>query len=182
MDARPDFHWRTSSPDDRKQLHAVAKSLCRATGLTWNQIFHAALGQTFGDDYEDNFRAGRIARKHCAKLHNWMRLKHPQHAADLDRILAAPGSLPPLPRRAVRFIRNYVGYKIEFYTGHRPSPRDVKSAELTRLLRQAFFSERESNLHITSMEKLKTDVLKASGGVSLVRKLPNTRSLQKLSR
>lgn len=59
--------------------------------LTWTAVYADALGEVAGYGYEDNFRAGRIARKKAQRFATWLAETDPAEAGQLT---ASLGVLP----------------------------------------------------------------------------------------
>src|SRR5690606_27585055 len=74
----------------------AVKQIIDTTPLNWNDVYAAAFGQKAapGAGYEDNFRAGRIARRKAALIYGWLCQEYPEAAATLDAALN-PGHSQP---------------------------------------------------------------------------------------
>jgi len=81
--------WLNASREARQLLYRHTKRLIDGSSLTWRRLFREALDLSSepGTGYEDNFRAGRIARSRAARLYGWLRSNHPDVADALDREL-----------------------------------------------------------------------------------------------
>lgn len=80
------FDWLTASTEARKVLYRQTKQLMDRSGLTWSRLYREALGETYspGQGYEDNFRAGRIARTKAGRLFRWLATHHPDVAQAIE--------------------------------------------------------------------------------------------------
>lgn len=80
------FDWLAASTEARKVLYRQTKQLMDRSGLTWSRLYREALGETYspGQGYEDNFRAGRIARTKAGRLFRWLELHHPDVAQAIE--------------------------------------------------------------------------------------------------
>jgi len=83
------FDWLAASTEARKVLYRQTKQLMDRSGLTWSRLYREALGETYspGQGYEDNFRAGRIARTKAGRLFRWLELHHPDVAQAIEAAL-----------------------------------------------------------------------------------------------
>lgn len=82
--------WLAASVEQRKALYRAVRRLMAEEAIGWNGIYEA-LGRSVptGGGYEDNFRAGRIARQTANQIYRWMARAFPGHAVRLDRDLDA---------------------------------------------------------------------------------------------
>lgn len=78
--------WSSVATEERKLLYRACRTVMDRTGQNMNQLFKDALGfqPSSSDSYEDNFRSGRISRKHAARIHDWLHRIHPDDARRLD--------------------------------------------------------------------------------------------------
>lgn len=78
--------WLNASREARQLLYRHTKRLIDGSSLTWRRLFREALDLSGepGTGYEDNFRAGRIARSRAARLYGWLRSNYPDVADALD--------------------------------------------------------------------------------------------------
>lgn len=82
--------WLAASVEQRKALYRAVRRLMAEEAIGWNGIYES-LGRSVptGSGYEDNFRAGRLARQTANQIYRWMVREYPDHAARLDRDLSA---------------------------------------------------------------------------------------------
>lgn len=82
--------WLAASVEQRKALYRAVRRLMAEEAIGWNGIYEA-IGRSVptGGGYEDNFRAGRIARQTANQIYRWLARAYPDHAARLDRDLDA---------------------------------------------------------------------------------------------
>ena len=71
---------------DRKRLYRACRRVIETSGLTWSDLYKSALGSAThtGIGYEDNFRAGRIARGKAARILSWLQSAYPEEAREFD--------------------------------------------------------------------------------------------------
>jgi hypothetical protein len=77
--------WLASTIEQRKTLYRTLRQIIDREGENWNSIFRAAIGSEaeIGIGYQDNFRAGRIARTKAHRLYRWLTDAYPTYAAAL---------------------------------------------------------------------------------------------------
>ncbi|QIG79627.1 hypothetical protein [Stakelama tenebrarum] len=82
--------WLAASVAQRQALYRAVKRLLDEEGLSWGDLYRDTLGQDYppGHGYEDNFRAGRIARKKAHAIYNWLDERYPARAKALEAALA----------------------------------------------------------------------------------------------
>lgn len=74
MDAS-DREWTT---EERKALYKVVRRLLDLGYFSWRSLLKEGLAiEAVGRGFEDNFRAGRISKKHAATLCRWLLHRHP---------------------------------------------------------------------------------------------------------
>lgn len=87
-----DFDWLSATHEERRTLYRHVKPLVdRRFGGNWTRFYadipgHVAPG---GHGDQDNFRAGRIARKRAAAIFDWIEAHYP---AEAEAIAAALGA------------------------------------------------------------------------------------------
>jgi hypothetical protein len=148
MDVRADFDWLSSTPDDIKALYGVTRRLAVARQQTVPQILRDALGLSYSESYIETFSAGRISKKNCARLHQWLRERHATYAAELNRELTRGGDF--LPRMPHRFYKALVP-KMLGYLSEDSEWRHVPRSEMVRRARERLEHE---DLRAASLAKL----------------------------
>lgn len=81
-----EFDWLAASTEARKVLYRQTNQLMDRSGLTWSRLYREALSEAYspGQGYEDNFRAGRIARTKAGRLFRWLKVHHPDVAQAVE--------------------------------------------------------------------------------------------------
>lgn len=71
-------NWLNASKDERQILYEFTMRLVGENGLDFMEINKKALGlQALSETYHNEFRAGRISRKHAQKIYHWISIHYP---------------------------------------------------------------------------------------------------------
>lgn len=83
--------WLEAAASERQVLYRACKRLKDEKGWDWNELRSAADMRCppFSDSFENNFRAGRISRRHAFSLGRWLANEHPEVAQAVEREIEA---------------------------------------------------------------------------------------------
>lgn len=75
--------WLKASTAQRQVLYETVRTLVRLRDTSWAELFHV-LGLAYSDTFLENFRQGRIARRHAARIYQHLLKAHPACIPGLD--------------------------------------------------------------------------------------------------